>query len=473
MAKILTPKDKALKVNLDSTIYGSFAEIGAGQEVVRTFFQAGAAAGTIAKSMSAYDMAMSDSLYEDSSNNRYVSQERLIQMLDFEYNFLLEQLDKSRGATSSFFTFANTIAARSYRRGHRCHGWLGVKLQSTPKAVPSRLILHVNLLDQENVFQQQAVGILGVNLIYACFYATDLDQSAFLDSLMEGLSSDRIEIDMITVSGDAFNNFDDRLLSLELVRKGLTGAVLFDVDGTVMPVADAIYKKSVLLLRGGFRPPTKYNFDMLECGLRAFKESLEPHEREEVISLVEISMSKLFDRDTEIDYQDFLSRVDLLSLSKQRVLISGYKDYVSLKEYLAKQTNKYLGLVMATYNIEFLLNEMNHLEGGLGLLGSIGAIFGRRTRAFIYPTVKDELNPDLDDLITLDTLALSDKLRPLMQYLRDGGLLVDIVDYNPEVVHIWSRIVLELMQAGESGWEEMVPAEILGYIKKQRLFMNS
>ncbi len=466
----LEPQQKAFKINMDQAIYGSFAEIGAGQEVARFFFQAGATAGTVARTISAYDMSMSDSLYGDSSGSRYVSKDRLIHMLNYEYDFLVEQLNDSRGDECAFFSFANTIAARSYRGGSRCHGWLGLKFQSKPSAVPSTLILHINLLDQENIFQQQAVGVLGVNMIYAGHYCNHMDQSHFLDVLMEGLSSDRVEIDMISASGDAFHGLDDRLLSLELVRKGLTGAVLFDVDGTVLPVADTLYKQNVLLLRGGFRPPTKYNFDMLESGLRAFKATLAPEEQGNTVSLAEISMSKLFARGDLMDYHDFLSRVDLLSMAKQRVLVSRYQDYVSLKEFLAKHTNKHLGLVMATYNVEFLLNEMNHLEGGLGLLGSVGVIFGRRTKAFVYPAVKDELSPDLDDLITLDGLQISDKLKPLLQYLRDGGLIMDITDYNSKVVHIWSRIVLELLQSGESEWEKMVPANICERIKQDKLF---
>ena len=183
---------KALKVNLDPTKYGTFAEIGAGQEVARWFFRVGGAAGTIAKSMSAYDMTISDAIYGQS--DRYVSRQRLHKMLDHEFGLMLERLQAKRGADTRFFVFADTVAAKSFKGTGECHGWMGIRFQNQPGAEPSQIIIHVRMLDRENLQQQEALGIIGVNLVYGAFYLSN-DPKAFIGSLLDDLTHERVEVD--------------------------------------------------------------------------------------------------------------------------------------------------------------------------------------------------------------------------------------------------------------------------------------
>ena len=268
------PRDKALRVNLDPRYYGTFAEIGAGQEVVRWFFRAGGAAGTVAKSISAYDMKVSDAIY--GSCARYVCRERLQSMLDYEQRLNLERLAGTRGDNTAFFAFADTVAARSFRGNNECHGWMGIKFQAGPRNADSQIIVHVRMLDHENALQQEALGIVGVNLIYGACFLHDQPER-LLESLLDGLTTNRIEIDLIEFSGDAFRHVDNRVMSLRLVQLGLTGAAMFSAEGKVLQPSEVLYKKPVLVERGSFRPVTHVNVDMLECAVKRF--SKEPASR--------------------------------------------------------------------------------------------------------------------------------------------------------------------------------------------------
>ena len=230
-SELITTNRKALAINLDEPKYGTFAEIGAGQEVARHFFQAGGAAGTVAKSLSAYDMKFSDAFYGKSA--RYVSRERLELMLNREYDLLVQRLEELRGDRSSFFVFADTVAARSFKGTNECHGWMGVRFQTEPKGPPNEVILHVRMLDRENILQQQALGVIGVNLLYGTFYLAK-DQDGFVRSLADGLGQGRIEVDMINFAGPLFADVDNRIMSLKLVEHALTNAVLFSPKGEVI-----------------------------------------------------------------------------------------------------------------------------------------------------------------------------------------------------------------------------------------------
>src|SRR5213083_1202700 len=219
--------EKALQINLDATKYGTFAEIGAGQEVARRFFRVGGAAGTIAKTMSAYDMTFSDAIY--GPTDRYVSRVRLQTMLDHEYALLVERLDRKLGRERTFFVFADTVAARSFKQHNESHGWLGVRFQEEPRGEPSQIIIHVRMLDESHVDQQEGLGIIGVNLLYGAFYHHQPEK--LIASLQENLAPDRIQVDMIKFSGLAFSKIDNRLMSLQLVSQGLTDAIMFTADG--------------------------------------------------------------------------------------------------------------------------------------------------------------------------------------------------------------------------------------------------
>ncbi len=462
----LGQRQKALEINLNSKIYGTFAEIGAGQEVARHFFRAGGAAGTIAKSISAYDMTMSDAIYGREKTGRYVCEERLQKMLDTEYETLVSRLENVRTTETTYFAFANTVSAKSFKGTGENHGWIGVKFQHEPKAEPSQVIMHVSMLDAENIQQQEALGYIGVNLIYAAYYLAQ-NSEEFIASLMDGLTTSRIKIDMISAKGAAFHGIDSRLLCLELVKSKLCEAVIFDENGNVLQASEVLYKKNVLVVRGGYRPPTNLSLDMLECGLRKFKASLDKSEQENIIVIPEISMSLLLDRGT-VDNEDFLARVDLLSALGQKVLISNSESYSDLNMFFTKYAKKKIGFVMASYNLEEILNKSKY-DGnrcGLGLVGSIGRLLEPNTRLYIYPA-RDEENSEIQ---TIESIQVSDDMTFLLMYLKENHLIEDIEDYNPEVISIWSRRVLKMIQDGTEGWEKFVPASVAKTVKKKCLF---
>lgn len=460
MAKDL--KHKALEINLDKSIYGSFAEIGAGQEVVRHFFRAGAAAGTIAKTMSAYDMKFSDDIYGREPSGRYVCESRLQKMLNHEYSLLLERLD-SRAKETRFFAFADTVAAKSFSGKGESHGWMGIRFQHEPQAAASEAIVHVRMLDAENVQQQEALGVIGVNLVYSAYSHAD-NHEEFVNQLMDGLTTSRLEIDMIRVSGPAFSKIDSRLLSLELVKRNFCQAVMFAADGQVLQASDALYKKNVLLCRGSYRPPTLVNIDMLEKGVATFKQIL-GKEAGEILVLPEISMHNLRERG-DVDNEDFLARVDLLTVLGQPVLITNYQDFSSLNEFISTYNRAQVALVMGFYTVSELFTERHYVSVKEGILGSLGRLTGHNTRIIVYPSKED----NGEGINTLDSLRSDPATMTLIKYLRETNKLVDIKDYSKEHFSIWSRVVLKMIQEGKSGWEEMVPAKIAKRVKDKCLF---
>ena len=327
---------KAFEINLDKGFYGSFAEIGAGQEVARYFFRAGGAAGTIAKSMSAYDMTVSDEIYGKSK--RFVSKERVETMLTKEFNQLQGRLEKERGAECSFFAFANTVAAKSFKNKSECHGWLGMNFQHHPKSEINSVILHIRMLDKDNLQQQEALGIMGTNMVYGCYkYSNNRD--SFIDSLMDNISRERVVIDFIDIKGPAFIREDPRLWSLELVKRGFSETVMFDSNGAKIRPKDALYKKNILVCRGSYRPPTLFNLEMLKKGMAEFKKAWPKEKSDQFVTLPEISMHKLLERG-EVNPEDFLARVELLGSLGHMVLISSFETYGDLSFYLSNCTKK-------------------------------------------------------------------------------------------------------------------------------------
>lgn len=460
--QILTADQKALDINLDQKVYGTFAEIGAGQEVARHFFRAGAAAGTVAKTISAYDMVMSDTIY--GKTQRYVSLERLEQMVDYEYQLLSGRLQERKDSTQ-FFAFANTVQAKSYMGTSECHGWLGVQFQHRPNAKPSLAIIHIQMLDKENVQQQEALGIMGANLVYACFRQMG-KREAFVSGLMDGLTTERIQIDMIDVKGPAFENQDGRLYSLELVKKRYCEAIMFNSEGRPLRAADELYKKNLVVLRGSFRPPTLVNLDMLNTGLEKFKSSLPEHEHKDVKVIPEISMSKLIERGA-VDNEDFLARVDLLAALGQCVLISGCEDYHELNRYLSTYSKKRLAFILGVYNLEEILTPEHYKNFRAGILGGMGELLGHQTQLYVYPAADDD---DEGQLRTLYTMRLDLSVEHLYNYLCANDLVLEITDFDREVSGIWSRVVLEMIQKGEPDWEKMVPEIVAKAVKKKQLF---
>jgi len=463
--ELLTTNRKALVINLDESRYGTFAEIGAGQEVVRHFFQAGGASGTVAKTMSAYDMAFSDAIYGKSQ--RYVSRHRLVTMLEHEYVLLPERLADVRGDKTRFFVFANTIAAKSYRGNNECHGWLGVRFQTEPHRAPCDIVVHVRLWDGDNVTQQQAVGVLGVNLLYGAFYLAH-DPAALVRSLVDNLSTNRVEVDLIEFAGPDFAAADNRLLMLQLVEEGLTNAIFFGPGGTPQIPAEAFYKKAVLVQRGSFHPITHVHLDMMRCAAEPFTQ--EPGVAgKPVVQLLEMSMSKLRAAGGRIDHRDFLERVDTLSAVGMNVLVSNDLPYFRLTSYFRRYTAEMIGFTMGARALGRLFEESSYGELDGGILEAFGRLFKSNVRLYVYPRLRNPTDPN-GPLIDASNLALPEKLRDLHAYVLHNGLVETLAGYDRTLLPVFARDVLDAVCRGDAGWERFVPAAAAAVIKERRLF---
>ncbi len=458
----LDTHQKALKINLDPRWYGTFAEIGAGQEVVRWFFRVGGAAGTVAKSMSAYDMTVSDAIY--GSGDRYVSQSRCQAMLDREFGLNLERLNDQRGDNTAFFAFADTVVARSFKGGNECHGWMGLKFQSRPHDEPSQIMIHVRMLDAEASLQQEALGIVGVNLLFGGFFLHH-EPELLVESLLDKLTTGRVEIDMIKFEGIEFRAVDNRLIALKLVQLGLSGAAMFGANGEVLQPSEALYKKAVLVERGSFRPPTKVNFDMLECALEKLKADASMKGKE-VLPIFELTMRNLLAGGKEVDRRDFLARADLLAACGMTVLISDYFEYYRLAAYLSWRTRERIGIVMGVPSLVEIFEEKYYAALPGGILESFGRLFKHNLKLFVYPL----LDAEKGEIINVETMKVAPELSKLYGYLADRGSFVKLDNFNEEVLSIFSRDVLSKIAEGDESWEGMVPKEVADLIKTRKFF---
>src|ERR1700690_806576 len=457
----LSTHQKALRINLDPLYYGTFAEIGAGQEVARWFFKVGAAAGTIAKSISAYDMAVSDAIYGHSK--RYVSRERLQGMLDHEHALNLERLQSTRRDSTAFFAFANTVAARNYQGTNECHGWMGVKYQAHPRDDNSQIILHVRMLDPENDLQADTLGIVGVNLLYGAFFLHHKPEE-LLESLLDNLSTKRIEIDIIEFSGIEYRYVDNRVMSLKLVQLGLSGAAMFGPSGEVLQPSEVLRKRPILVERGSFRPVTKVNIDMINSARERFATELAT-EGGQVVELMEITMRNLL-AEGKIDLTDFLARADLLAAVGKTVLISDYFEYYRLAAYLTRYTSQPIAVTMGLASLEDLFKEQYYasLEGGI--LEAFGKLFTKDLRIYVYP-LKD---PATGQISTVENVKMPGAVQSLYTHLVERGRIKQVDNFDESVLHIFSRDVLRRIKDQDESWESMVPPEIADVIKNRRYF---
>src|SRR5262245_34522046 len=453
---------KALKINLDPRWYGTFAEIGAGQEVVRWFFRVGGAAGTVAKSMSAYDMKVSDAIYGHA--DRYVSRNRLQAMLDREFDLDVERLGPDRGEDTSFFAFADTVVARSYRGTSECHGWMGIKFQSRANDEPSQIVMHVRMLDEEASAQQEALGVVGVNLCYGAFFLSHVAED-LVESLLDNLTTRRIEIDMLEFSGIEFRNVDNRIMALKLVQLGLSGAAMFGPNREVLQPSDVLHDKAVLVERGSFRPPTHVNLDMLECALANFKKDPAVAGKP-ILTLMELTMRNLLAGGTDVDRRDFLARAELLAACGMTVLISDYFEYYRLAAYLAWRTKERIGVVLGLPSVSELFEEKYYAQLPGGTLESFGRLFKNDLKVYVYPLRRQEG----DGLQTLHTLKVKPDLQPLYDYLVGRGSFVQLDNFNPKYLPIFSRDVLKRIASGDESWDEMVPPQVAEVIRQRSFF---
>jgi hypothetical protein len=457
----LNAGQKALQINLDARRYGTFAEIGAGQETARWFFRVGGATGTVAKTISAYDMTVSDAIYGPA--DLYVSRKRLQAMLDYEWDLLLQRLEKSRGDKCTFFVFANTVATRGFAGKNEGHGWLGVRFQTQSHEKSSQIIIHVRLLDAENARAQETLGIIGVNLLYGAFYLNG-NPAKLVASLMDDLTRERIEVDMIKFSGPCFSGLDNRLMALQLVEQNLTEAAMFTAQGETIIPSEVLYKKPVLVERGSFRPMTKVALDVLERALDQFR--CEPQlQGEEPIVLLEMTLRQLL-VDEKMDNRDFLDRVDTLSALGKPVLISSFRRYHRLVEYLSRHTQKMIGLPLGVTRLRDVLDERFYADLPGGLLESLGTLFKNSAKLYVYPA----LDRHTGRVMTVENLELPPNLRHLYAHLLENGYIADIRKYNAELLASYSADVLTKIKARDAAWETLVPQPIAQVIKGKKLF---
>ncbi|MGV6832575.1 MAG: TonB-dependent receptor [bacterium] len=459
---IPSTNQKALRINLNKNIYGTFAEIGAGQETVRKFFRAGGASGTIAKTMSAYDKDFSDAIYGPEDDGRYVTEARLKKMLNHETNLIEKRIVREKHPDKIFFTYANTVATIDFAKRYKGHGWVGIKYQIEPDADYNTIILHIRFKENDARLQQETLGVLGTNLIYGAFYKYNQPRK-LLRYLYDHLDKDQLEIDTINFSGPLYEKVDNRLMSLQLVRNGMTDAVMFAPDGNNVLPARILYKKNILALRGSFRPATKVNMDMYEKSYNMFlKENRVDPNKTKVI--FEITLSNLR-AEGEIDEQDFMDRAKLLCSQGQTVMISNFKEYYKLVEYFSQYSKNRMGLAMGVNNLVEIFDEKYYRHMSGGILEAFGKLFFKDLRVYLYPMQNDD-----GTITTSENLKVHPRMKELYKFFKYNGKVVDITDYNPNILNIFSREVLRMIANGEPGWEEMLPEGIAKIIHDQSLF---
>lgn len=451
---------KALRINLDDNIYGSIAEIGAGQEVSRNFFQAGAASGTIARSISAYDMAVSDSIYGKTKDGRYVNEQRLLKMLDFEYCNLVEILGDTK--KSDFFSFANTVSALNFKKDNYCHGWMGVRFQLRKNKEFNQIIIHFRLWEKENLLQQRTVGIIGVNLIYAAFFLQD-KPNELLRSLIDNTGSDRVSIDMIRVEGPDLNYIDNRLLAVQLVKNNMSEAVMFDRHGKLQHPSDMLYKKNVMILRGSFRPITYVGFDMLKTGYHLLKEDVN-FTKDNTIALCEITMDNLT-AEGDFNERDFLDRADILCGMGQNVLISNFREYYKLVSYMSQFKTLALRLIIGADTFKKVMDPKYYSELKGGVLEAFGRLFAQNLRIYLYPALIERNN----NILTSENLPVKKEIKHLYKHLIANKMIVDIQDYKKQWLHIYPNMVRAKINNHSTDWEKLVPAYVSKFIKTHKV----
>ena len=459
---------KALAFNIDKTPYGTIAEIGAGQEIARWFFKVGGAAGSIAKAMSAYDMKFSDSIY--GSCKRYVSRERLQAMLDKEYSLIVDRLDEARGADSTFYAFANTVSTYSYTQQRAGHGWLGIRFQTQPGEAASQIDLHVVLKGKSNTQDQETLGILGVNLIYGAHYHY-ADPVKLLLSLMEGLSTDSLEIDMIDFEGPAFAKVDNRLMALYLVKCGFTHAAMFNANGKLVPPSDTLYKRAVLIERGNFRPPTLLAMNILDNAYEVFvrETNVDP---DNVLLLSEMTLQNLrggAEVGSSIDIEDFLHRAEILCALGKNVMVSNFGEFYKLAQYLYHRTSQPVAVALGVQNLLSIFDESYYENLDGGILEAFGRLFRNDMRLYVCPKIDDKSN----ELVTAKNIRVSNHLRHLYRHLMENDYLRDLDSIERDYLLIHSKQVLQKIRSGDASWMKMVPEEVARLINERGLFRKT
>ncbi len=454
-----TSAAKALRVNLDLERYGTFAEIGAGQEVARHFFQAGRASQTIAKTISAYDMIYSDEIYGKEKNGRYVCESRLVKMLEKESNLLLRRLDTHRGDKTCFFAFANTVATGT-AESPKCHGWMGIRFQNEVHGPFNDITLHIRMTDKHRLQQQETLGVLGVNLVYGAFYHSK-DMNDFITHLVDNIKTGQLMIDAIKFQGPHFKNFDTRIANLELVNRGLSEVVLFSPQMEILTIGDVVYGKSVLLQRGSFRPVTNTHLDVLEKGMQQLKLQLKENNSKstEIVPLMEITARK-----EKMDTADYLTRVESLASLGFLTMVSRFNLFYELKTFFRKYTQNEFVILMSALHLEKILDETHyqHLEGGI--FEGLGKLFDAKTNLYIYPHKTDKL------CTTAKTFNPAPNVVGLYKLFSEKKQIRDISGCDEAAIYHHSNDIQKLLKKKDKDWEKLVPLEVRKKIISEKIF---
>jgi hypothetical protein len=474
--KHLSTLEKARAINISKSYFGTIAEIGAGQEISRWFFKVGGTAGTLAKAISAYDMAFSDAIYGPDPSGRYVVESRLKRMLHYEFDLLLNRAKPEIQSGRALFALANTVAAKSPRYRGDCHGWMGLKYQTSPGSEANEIILHIRMLDTTNHQQQETLGVLGVNLMYAATHHAD-NISHFLHSLVEGELKERIEINAIRLSGPVFKAVDIYAANLHLVRLGLTPGLLIRADGEVSHLAEELYLKQVILHRAEFNPITSSDMDMLLSARNHFCEK--KTEGNCAPFLLSEIYPENFGGDCENDnknpkeMQNLLDRIRMLLLAKQNVLITNFKESFQLTDYLEIFTKDPIHFVYPTKKLVGIFEE-NRFRS----FEALARMFKAQTRIYFYPTPSNVIDPQfIEDTkapyLTLKNYRPSDKNKHLFFHLLKEGYLEDINDHHCDAsLLIGDKALQKMIHDKDKKWTTYVPEVIANYINTQKLYVD-
>jgi len=463
MERVLTSKQKSLEINLNRKIYGTFAEVGAGQETVRHFFRAGGASGTIAKAMSAYDKEFSDAIYGVEEDGRYVTETRLRKMINWEVSLLEKRLSRENHSQTCFFSYANTVTTINYARTFKGHGWVGIRFQLAPDEDYNEIIFHIRFHENDARLQQETLGTIGTNLIYGAYYYHEKPKKLLL-SLYDNLHTDQIELDMINFSGPRFAYVDNRLMSLQLVKNNFTDAIIFGPDGNNLLPAHLLYKKNIFVLRGNFRPVTKVNMDLFNLGYHRFIQENKV-DKTRTKTLFEITLSNL-KSSGEINERDFLDRTDILCRLGYTVLISDFSEYYKLVEYFSRFTKYRIGIAMGANNLLSVFDEKYYRNLSGGVLEAFGKLFTKDLKIYLYPYIDKKT----DVKLTSENLKIHPRMKELYKYFKNNGRIVDLEDYNESLLNIHSREIFEQIVNGKEGWEAKVPDGVAEIIKRNGMF---
>ena len=427
---------KALAINLDTSSFGSFAEIGAGQEVARWFLLVGGASGTVAKTISAYDKEVSDDLY--GSGSRYVSKQRLEAMLDNEWTQLLTQLAKTRGEHTRFFCFVDTVSARNFAGTNDAHGWIGLRFQLQPGGPPNDILLHINMRDPSNALQQQAIGILGVNLIYAAFYEAQ-SRELFLEGLSQDVGGERIEIDYVDLRGPAFESVDRRTLLVELVRNGLAEAVFFSARGSAVPPTEVLYKKAIVLAPGhfGHTDPahSQVHMQLLASAIQELHGDL-GETKSAPSGFFCLSIAPPTPKEPAPEIADLVGRIDSLLAAGGDVLLFRKPELYHMTTLVNRHTQAPVRFVGG---LSMVIRAFEDIYGNLEgkLLEALARLFAQNVRIHVYPMAAADLQEwlksasingwewsETDGWVSASELRREPPLGHLFNYLLASNFLV-------------------------------------------------